>query len=141
MALQKKLNDDLLECLEHILLGHHDPPEFGAIVRPATPEAFFVVMADNLDVTMGMVKQLPKTTPTTNVFSDKHFGLDSRILVEKITHKQCGNHGKNFSMVALPCVHSQAMELSPSKSRARDYLTQILSCKHQNRRFLHASIH
>jgi len=87
MALQKKLNDDLLERLEHILLSHHDPPEFGAVVRPATPEAFFGAMVDNLDAKMGMVEQLLKTTPTANVFSDKHFGLDSRILVETITQE------------------------------------------------------
>lgn len=87
VALQKKLNEDLLERLEHILLSHHDLPEYGAVVRPATPEAFFVAMVDNLDAKMGMVEQLLKTTPIVNVFSDKHFGLDSRILVEKVIHE------------------------------------------------------
>ena len=86
-ALQRKLNDSILERLEHILLSHHDLPEYGAAVRPATPEAFFVAMVDNLDAKMGMVEQLLKTTPVANVFSDKHFGLDSKILVEKITHE------------------------------------------------------
>jgi 3'-5' exoribonuclease len=87
VALQRKLNSDILERLEHILLSHHDLPEYGAVVRPATPEAFFVAMVDNLDAKMGMVEQLLKTTPVVNVFSDKHFGLDSRILVEKISHE------------------------------------------------------
>jgi 3'-5' exoribonuclease len=86
VALQKKLNDDLLERLEHILLSHHDLPEYGTVVRPATPEAFFVAMVDNLDAKMGTIEQLLKSTPATNVFSEKHFGLDSRILVEKVTH-------------------------------------------------------
>ncbi|MDR1255694.1 MAG: HD domain-containing protein [Puniceicoccales bacterium] len=87
VALQKKLSDDLLERLEHILLSHHDLPEFGTVVRPATPEAFFVALVDNLDAKMGMVEQLLKTTSPANVFSEKHFGLDSRILVEKILHE------------------------------------------------------
>jgi 3'-5' exoribonuclease len=86
VALQKKLNDDVLERLEHIILSHHDMPEYGTVVRPATPEAFFVAMVDNLDAKMGMIEQLLKSTPPANVFSDKHFGLDSRILVEKVVH-------------------------------------------------------
>lgn len=86
-ALQNKLADALLERLEHILLSHHDLPEYGAAVRPATPEAFFVAMIDNLDAKMGMVEQLLKSTPESNVFSDRHFGLDAKILVEKVVHK------------------------------------------------------
>ncbi|MDE6432532.1 MAG: HD domain-containing protein [Opitutales bacterium] len=87
VALQNKLDDSLLERLEHILLSHHDLPEYGAAVRPATPEAFFVALVDNLDAKMGMVEQLLKATPECNVFSDRHFGLDAKILVEKVVHK------------------------------------------------------
>lgn len=88
VALQKKLNENLLERLEHILLSHHDLPEYGAAIRPATPEAFFVAMVDNLDAKMGMVEQLLKSTPECNIFSEKHFGLDAKILVEKVVHGQ-----------------------------------------------------
>ncbi len=87
IALQNKLNDHLLERLEHILLSHHDLPEYGAAVRPATPEAFFVALVDNLDAKMGMVEQLLKSTPECNIFSEKHFGLDAKILVEKVVYQ------------------------------------------------------
>ncbi len=87
IALQKKLNEDILERLEHIILSHHDLPEYGAAVRPATPEAFFVALVDNLDAKMGMVEQLLKSTPECDIFSEKHFGLDAKILVEKVIHE------------------------------------------------------
>lgn len=86
-ALQNKLDDNLLERLEHIILSHHDLPEYGSAVRPATPEAFFVAMIDNLDAKMGMVEQLLKATPECNTFSERHFGLDNKILVEKVIHQ------------------------------------------------------
>jgi hypothetical protein len=47
--MQNKLDGEVLERLEHILLSHHGDPEFGAVVRPATPEAIFVALVDNLD--------------------------------------------------------------------------------------------
>jgi 3'-5' exoribonuclease len=35
--------------LEHIIASHHDKLEFGAAKQPATPEAIFVALLDNLD--------------------------------------------------------------------------------------------
>lgn len=84
VALRNKLGGDTLERLEHILLSHHNDPEFGAVVRPATPEAVFVALVDNLDAKMGMVEQLLRTTPGKNVFSDFHKGLESKLLVSPI---------------------------------------------------------
>ncbi|MDR1432885.1 MAG: HD domain-containing protein [Puniceicoccales bacterium] len=84
VALQNKLNWDVLERLEHVLLSHHSDPEFGAVVRPATSEAVFVALVDNFDAKMGMVEQLLKTTPEKNVFSDFHKGLESKLLVSPI---------------------------------------------------------
>jgi 3'-5' exoribonuclease len=80
-ALQNKLDDETLERLEHILLSHHSDPEFGAVVRPATPEAVFVALVDNLDAKMGMVEQLLRATPTKNIFSDFHKGLEGKLLI------------------------------------------------------------
>ena len=44
-----------ITVLEHIILSHHGVPEFGAAKHPATPEALFVSMLDNLDARMAMV--------------------------------------------------------------------------------------
>jgi 3'-5' exoribonuclease len=84
VAIQNKLNGEILERLEHILLSHHNDPEFGAVVRPATPEAIFVALVDNLDAKMGMVEQLLRSTPSKNVFSDFHKGLEGKLLVQPI---------------------------------------------------------
>ncbi|MDR2779344.1 MAG: HD domain-containing protein [Puniceicoccales bacterium] len=80
-AIQNKLDGEILERLEHILLSHHNDPEFGAVVRPATPEAVFVALVDNLDAKMGMVEQLLRSTPSKNIFSDFHKGLEGKLLV------------------------------------------------------------
>ena len=80
-AIQNKVRDDMIERLEHIMLSHHSDPEFGAVVRPATPEAVFVALIDNLDAKMGMVEQLLKSTPGKNIFSEFHKGLESKLLV------------------------------------------------------------
>jgi 3'-5' exoribonuclease len=84
-ALQNKLDDEILERLEHVLLSHHNEPDFGAVVRPATPEAVFVALVDNLDAKMGMVEQLLSSTPRKHVFSDFHKGLESKLLVTPIS--------------------------------------------------------
>ena len=41
--------------LQHIILSHHEKPEFGAARVPATPEAVFVSMIDNMDAKMQIV--------------------------------------------------------------------------------------
>ena len=80
------LKDKILERLEHILLSHHDLPEFGSVVRPATPEAFFVSLIDNVDAKMGMIEKLLSSTPHGEIFSEKHQGLDGRLLVSPVEH-------------------------------------------------------
>jgi 3'-5' exoribonuclease len=84
VAARVGLGGDILERLEHVLLSHHNDPEFGAAVRPATPEAVFVALVDNLDAKMGMVEQLLKSTPQRNVFSEFHKGLEGKLLVSPI---------------------------------------------------------
>jgi 3'-5' exoribonuclease len=81
-ALQNKLDSELLERMEHIIISHHTEPEFGAVVRPATPEAVFVSLIDNLDAKMGMVKRLLLNTPPSCPFSERFPGLESQLLVE-----------------------------------------------------------
>ena len=44
----------LIEVLEHIILSHHDKPEFGSPKVPATPEAIAVHMIENMDAKLMM---------------------------------------------------------------------------------------
>ncbi len=44
-----RLPAGLLTVLQHIIISHHGVPEYGAAKIPATPEAIFVSMLDNLD--------------------------------------------------------------------------------------------
>ncbi|ADE54567.1 3'-5' exoribonuclease YhaM family protein [Coraliomargarita akajimensis] len=80
-ALQSKLNADLTERLEHIILSHQGEKEWGAAAMAATPEAVFVSMVDNLDAKMGMVQRVLRNTPEGEAFSDYLAGLQTRVLV------------------------------------------------------------
>ncbi len=80
-AIQSKLNADLTERLEHIILSHQGEKEWGAAAMAATPEAVFVSMVDNLDAKMGMVQRVLRNTPTGEPFSDYLAGLQTRVLV------------------------------------------------------------
>jgi 3'-5' exoribonuclease len=83
-AMRTKLQPDLLERLEHIILSHQGEPEWGAAVRAATPEAVFVSMIDNLDAKMGMVQRALRQAGDTDEFSERLPGLSSPVLTRKI---------------------------------------------------------
>jgi len=80
-ALQSKLNADLTERLEHIILSHQGEKEWGAAAMAATPEAVFVSMVDNLDAKMGMVQRVLRNTPEGEEFSEYLMGLQTRVLL------------------------------------------------------------
>ena len=80
-AIQSKLNADLTERLEHIILSHQGEKEWGAAAMAATPEAVFVSMVDNLDAKMGMVQRVLRNTPEGEPFSDYLAGLQTRVLI------------------------------------------------------------
>lgn len=82
-GLKSKLDGELLERLEHIVLSHQGELEWGAAVIAATPEAVFVSMIDNLDSRMGMVQRLLRQATDTAEFSDRHPGLGSQLLLRK----------------------------------------------------------
>lgn len=68
--------------LHHIILSHHNEPEFGAAKRPSTPEAIFVAMLDNLDAKTAMA--LSHARPEGDdgggpEFTDKVWALDTRL--------------------------------------------------------------
>lgn len=80
-ALQSKLNADLTERLEHIILSHQGEKEWGAAAMAATPEAVFVSMIDNLDAKMGMVQRVLRNAPEGDAFSEYLAGLQTRVLL------------------------------------------------------------
>lgn len=80
-AIQSKLNADLTERLEHIILSHQGEKEWGAAAMAATPEAVFVSMIDNLDAKMGMVQRVLRNTPESEPFSEYLGGLKTRVLL------------------------------------------------------------
>jgi 3'-5' exoribonuclease len=82
-GLKAKLNPDLLERLEHIILSHQGELEWGAAVIAATPEAVFVAKIDDLDAKMGMVQRLLRQAGESDEFSEKHLGLNSQLLLTK----------------------------------------------------------
>ncbi len=79
-GIKAKLDPDLLERLEHIILSHQGEMEWGAAAMAATPEAVFVSMVDNLDARMGMVQQALRETAETETFSDYLPGLKAPML-------------------------------------------------------------
>lgn len=54
-TLGEKIPRPLIDVLQHIIISHHAKPEFGAAKTPATPEAWFVAMIDDLDAKMMIV--------------------------------------------------------------------------------------
>jgi 3'-5' exoribonuclease len=82
-GIKARLNPDLLERLEHIILSHQGELEWGAAVVAATPEAVFVAKIDDLDAKMGMVQRLLRQAGENDEFSDKHLGLNSQLLLTK----------------------------------------------------------
>ena len=80
-ALLSKLNPDLTERLEHIILSHQGEKEWGAAAMAATPEAVFVSMVDNLVAKMGMVQRVLRNAPEGDTFSDFLPGLQTRVLL------------------------------------------------------------
>jgi 3'-5' exoribonuclease len=80
-GIKAKLQPEMLERLEHIVLSHQGELEWGAAVIAATPEAVFVAKIDDLDAKMGMVQRLLRQAGENDEFSDRHMGLASQLLL------------------------------------------------------------
>lgn len=83
-GMKSKLQSELLERLEHIILSHQGEPEWGAAVYAASPEAVFVSMIDHLDAKMGMVQRALRQASDGVDFSDRLPGLSSPLLTKKL---------------------------------------------------------
>ena len=79
-----KLEANLLERLEHIILSHQGELEWGAAAMAATPEAVFVSMIDNLDARMGMVQYALRHRSEDKPFSDYLPGLKAPLLTTPV---------------------------------------------------------
>lgn len=79
-----KLDANLLERLEHIILSHQGELEWGAAAMAATPEAVFVSMIDNLDARMGMVQYALRHRSEEKPFSDYLPGLKAPLLTTPV---------------------------------------------------------
>lgn len=75
--------EKILVSLTHIVLSHHEKPEFGAAKIPSTPEAIFVAHLDNMDAKMNMVlAAADRGNPKAGVageFTEKIWALETRI--------------------------------------------------------------
>jgi 3'-5' exoribonuclease len=74
--------------LSHIILSHHNEPEYGAARRPSTPEAIFVAMLDNLDAKTAMAlchrksgddEQPASAAGLDGQFTDRVHALETRL--------------------------------------------------------------
>ena len=93
-GLKAGLAPELLERLEHIILSHQNDLEYGAAVRPATPEAVFVAHIDNFDAKMGAVQNALRTAGENEEFMDAPIlaaksggGSKARLLVKPISEE------------------------------------------------------
>jgi 3'-5' exoribonuclease len=53
-SLGEPIPQQLIDVIQHIILAHHDRPEFGSPRAPATPEAIAVHMIENMDAKLMM---------------------------------------------------------------------------------------
>lgn len=84
-GLKNKLEPEILEHLEHIILSHQGELEWGAAAMAATPEAILVSLIDNLDAKMGMVQAALRNRVGNEEFSDFYPGLKTAVLVARPT--------------------------------------------------------
>lgn len=78
--------EPILRALHHIILSHHQQPEFGAQKVPALPEAWAVSLIDNLDAKLHMAITAARTEtgPSANSdlggdFTEKVWALGTRM--------------------------------------------------------------
>lgn len=80
----QKLPAGALTVLQHIILSHHGIPEYGAAKIPATPEAIFVSMLDNVDakINIALSASRPDELPnfdTGGNFTERQWALDTKL--------------------------------------------------------------
>ena len=77
-AEELKIDSEVPLLLEHMVLAHHDKPEFGSPVPPLTKEALLLTLIDNMDSKMAIVTKALETVGPGE-FTQKIFPLDGRM--------------------------------------------------------------
>ena len=75
----EKLSPDIASALGHIIVSHHGKREYGSPVPPATPEAFIVSAADNIDFELSYWKNQIDALNSDTHFTDYLPVLDRRL--------------------------------------------------------------
>ena len=76
-------NKEKVQMLIHLILSHHGEQEFGAVVPPATPEAFVLHYIDNLDAKAYMCEDAYANLGAGCHTEKRPFGLNNRIYKPK----------------------------------------------------------
>lgn len=76
-AKELNINSEVPLLLEHMVLSHHNEPEFGSPVSPLTKEALLLTLIDNLDSKMAIVDKALSTV-NDGEFTQKIYPLDNR---------------------------------------------------------------
>ena len=79
----KNYNKEKVQMLIHLILSHHGEQEFGAVVPPATPEAYILHYIDNLDAKVYMCEDAYANLDAGCHTEKRPFGLNNRIYKPK----------------------------------------------------------
>ncbi|TXK80035.1 3'-5' exoribonuclease YhaM family protein [Paenibacillus sp. N3.4] len=74
------LQSDLVIGLQHIVLSHHNLPEWGSPVLPQLPEAVALHYIDSMDAKLQMVEDTLLTTPETEPWTPMIRGLENKAI-------------------------------------------------------------
>ncbi len=76
---KNNISTEVARNLKHIILSHHEEPEYGAVVRPCTLEAFIVSQIDYLDSKAYIFEETLKNMDPGTFTDGKVFGLDAHV--------------------------------------------------------------
>jgi 3'-5' exoribonuclease len=79
-----KIEQEVLDSLEHIILSHHGEYEFGSPKLPATPEAFMVCYIDNLDAKVNQVTMAIENEPGDSNWTGWKNALQTRLYRKRL---------------------------------------------------------
>jgi len=86
-ALEKtgqKIDREVLESLEHIILSHHGQYEFGSPKLPMTAEAFLISYLDNIDAKINQVTEKIESEPGESNWTGFVKALESKLYRKKV---------------------------------------------------------
>lgn len=79
-----KIDQELIDAIEHIIVSHHGEYEFGSPKLPAMPEAFMVSFIDDLDAKMNMAESAIEEEDGDEFWSAWKNALQTRVYRKKL---------------------------------------------------------